>query len=428
MSTITDITERYDPGFRSETVRYAWYGLLAVLLLVGGWATWRRLTVGMASTNLSSVTPWGAWVAFYIYFVGLSAGAFLVSTLANVFEVEGFERIDRDALFAAVVSMVVALLFVWVDLGRMDRMYYPFVWRQPTSALSWEVHAYVAYVAVLVTELYFSMRLDLARVAARARGWRATLCRLLTLGRTSTSAASGRTDRRWLKRTGLVGIPLAIFMVHGGTGVLFAVAKARPYWNSGLFPIIFVVSAVVSGTALVTVLYVVRTKLIAGDAVDRDLLDRLGQLLAAFVVTDAALTAIEALIAINSLHPHELETWLVVLFGEMSWSFWWFMVGFGWVFPLVVLSKRSWRRSPFPAASAGLFVVVGIVAVRFNIVVPPQILPVMEGLPHGSYVPSTVEWLTSLGIVAVGLLLYSPGAEVLPLKPLESTPHGGDDT
>jgi len=76
----------------------------------------------------------GAWVAFYIYFVGLSAGAFLVST-ANVFEIEGMHRIDRDALFAAIISMVVALLFVWIDLGRMDRMYFPFIWRQLTSAL-----------------------------------------------------------------------------------------------------------------------------------------------------------------------------------------------------------------------------------------------------------------------------------------------------
>ncbi|SFR56397.1 prokaryotic molybdopterin-containing oxidoreductase family, membrane subunit [Halogeometricum rufum] len=434
----------YDSGFRNGRFRVAWYALLAVLLAVGGWATWRRISLGMASTNLTSVAPWGAWVAFYIYFVGLSAGAFLVSTLANVFEVEGLEKIDRDALFAAIVSMVVALLFVWTDLGRMDRMYHPFIWRQLTSALSWEVHAYVAYIGVLVTELYFSMRVDLARVAAHAEGWRARLCGLLTLGRRDTSAASAETDERWLKRAGLVGIPLAIFMVHGGTGVLFAVAKARPYWNSGLFPVIFVVSAVVSGTALVAALYVLRSKLLTGETLDRDLMDRLGQLLAAFVLADAAFTTIDALIALNSLHPHEVETWLVVLFGEMSWSFWVFMVGLGWVLPLVVLSNRSWRRSAVPLTLAGLSVVVGIVAVRFNIVVPPQILPVMEGLPHGEYFPSAVEWLTSAGMIAVGLLLYSLGAEVLPLRPLDArdeshadrpsaatdggvSDHGGDD-
>ncbi|WP_411966013.1 NrfD/PsrC family molybdoenzyme membrane anchor subunit [Haloferax sp. YSMS24] len=409
----------YDPGFIDGRLRVVWYGFLAVLLAVGGYAMWLRIDGGMASTNLTSVTPWGAWVAFYIYFVGLSAGAFLVSTLANVFEMDGMHRIDRDALFAAIISMAVALLFVWTDLGRMDRMYFPFFWRQLTSALSWEVHAYVAYIAVLVTELYLSMRIDLARVAEQDDGWRGRLCGLLTLGRRSTDEDAHATDRKWLKRVGTLGIPLAIFLVHGGTGVLFAVAKARPYWNSGLFPIIFVISAVVSGTALVAMLYVLRTRLFDGESVDPGILDRLGSLLAAFILTDVALTAIDALIALVSLHPHEVETWHIVLFGEMSWSFWWFMVGFGWLFPLVVLSNRSWRRSPWPIAAAGLSVVVGIVAVRFNIVVPPQILPVMDGLPHGSYFPTVTEWLTSAGMVAVGLLLYTLGAEFLPLTPLE---------
>ncbi|MEA5386946.1 NrfD/PsrC family molybdoenzyme membrane anchor subunit [Haloarculaceae archaeon H-GB2-1] len=336
----------FDPGFIDDRLRAAWYAALGALLLIGGYATWLRISGGMQSTNLTSTTPWGAWVAFYIYFVGLSAGAFLVSTLANVFGVAGLHRIDRDALFAAIVSMVVALLFVWTDLGRMDRMYHPFLWRQITSALAWEVHAYVAYILVLTTELYFSMRYDLARVAEHGSGLRARLSGLLTLGRRQTTDASRQTDRTWLKRAGIVGIPLAIFMVHGGTGVLFAVSKARPYWNSGLFPVIFIVSAVLSGTALVILLYVLRTRLFDGDAVDPDLLDRLAKLLATFVVVDVALTAIEALVSIVSFHPHVVETWHVIAFGEMSWSFWWFMVGLGWVFPLVMLSKRSWRRTP----------------------------------------------------------------------------------
>src|SRR6056297_2600572 len=346
MATESSSRFEFDPGFNDSRLRVAWYALLAVLLLVGAYAMWLRIKQGMQSTNLTSITPWGAWVAFYIYFVGLSAGAFLVSTLANVFEMAGMHRVDRDALFAAIISMAVALLFVWIDLGRMDRMYYPFIWRQLTSALSWEVHAYVAYIGILVTELYFSMRIDLARVAERTSGLKETFYTALTLGRADTSEASQAFDRRWLKRAGIIGIPLAIFMVHGGTGVLFAVSKARPYWNSGLFPIIFVVSAVLSGTALVIVLYVLRTRLFDGEAVDPDLLDRLAQLLIGFIIIDAALTAIETFIAIASLHPHEIETWQVIMFGPMSWSFWWFMVGFSWVFPMVLLSKRSWRRTP----------------------------------------------------------------------------------
>ncbi|MFC7044707.1 NrfD/PsrC family molybdoenzyme membrane anchor subunit [Halobacteriaceae archaeon GCM10025711] len=408
-------------GFNSGQLRTIWYVLLAGLLLVGAYAMWLRVEGGLASSNLTSVTPWGAWVAFYIYFVGLSAGAFLVSTLANVFNMKGMHKIDRDALLAAIISMVVAMLFVWTDLGRMDRMYHPFLWRQLTSPLSWEVHAYVAYIAVLMTELYFSMRLDLARLAGETGGWRGTLYRALTLGRTDTSDESRATDRKWLTRFGILGIPLAIFFVHGGTGVLFAVSKARPYWNSGLFPVIFIISAVVSGTALVMMVYVLRTKLFTKERLDLDLLDRLATLLAAFILTDVALTAIDALIALNSLHPLELETWLLIFTGEMAWSFWGVMVGLGWVLPLVLVAKRSFRRTPWLMVVAGLSVVVGIVGVRFNIVVPPLVVPVYEQLPMGAYFPTFVEWATSLGMIAVGALLFTIGAELLPLTPL-----GGD--
>jgi len=47
----------------------------------------------------------------------------------------------------------------------------------------------------------------------------------------------------------------------------------------------------------------------------------------------------------------------------------------------------------------------------------------MEGLPHGSYFPSAVEWATSAGMIAVGLLLYTIGAELLPLTPLDGGDH-----
>ncbi|MEF8771202.1 NrfD/PsrC family molybdoenzyme membrane anchor subunit [Halodesulfurarchaeum sp.] len=413
----------FNPGFEDNRIRIVWYGILAITLLVGAYATYQRIVGGMGTTNLTSITPWGAWVAFYIYFIGLSAGAFLVSTLANVFEMEGMENIDRDALFAAIIAMIVAMLFVWIDLGRMERMYFPFIWRQLTSALAWEVHAYVAYIGVLTAELYFSMRADLVRVAEHGSGLRARVSGLLTLGRTDLSDATVSADKKWLKRIGILGIPLAIFFVHGGTGILFAGVKARAYWNSGLFPVIFVISALLSGTALVMAVYVLRRKFFDAKPIDLDLLDRLGQLLLAFVLVDAAFTAIEALIGVMSLEGAHLAAWMTIALGKMAWSFWIVMVGLGWVLPLVLTSRRSWRRRPMFMVIAGLSVVIGVVGVRFNIVVPPLVNPVMEGLPAGDYLPTLTEWATSLGIVAVGLLIYTLGAETLPLTPLTEDEH-----
>ncbi len=270
-----------------------------------------------------------------------------------------------------------------------------------------------------------------------ALGTGLTLAALLAVGFLAydptyeSPARSARGFRAWRTRLGgdalLVKSVLDVRRSSGGLfklvfsgGVLFAVSKARPYWNSGLFPIIFVISAVLSGTALVMAVYVLRRKFFDGQPVDLDLLDRLGQLLIAFVLTDAAFTAIESLIALTSLEHVEVGTWLLIATGEMSWSFWLVMVGLGWVLPAVLTSRRAWRRTPWLMVVAGLSVVVGIVGVRFNIVVPPLIMPVMEGLPAGDYLPTLVEWGTSVGIIGLGLAIYTLGAELLPLTPLDT--------
>ncbi|SFC69562.1 prokaryotic molybdopterin-containing oxidoreductase family, membrane subunit [Halobiforma haloterrestris] len=413
MSTNTHETTAAIGGRR---LRFAWYVLLVALLAIGGYGGYLRLAEGLRATNLSSTVPWGAWVAFYIYFVGLSAGAFLVSTLSNVFEVDGMHEIEREALFVAIVSMIVALTFVLVDLGRMDRLWHPFAWRQPLSVLSWEVHAYALYIIVLSGELYFSMRRDLVARSEADDGLRGRIAGLLTLGRTETSEESLETDRTWLKRLGMVGIPLAIVFVHGGTGNLFAVAAARSYWFSALFPVIFITSAVVSGMALIALLYVLRARL-GSRALDTDLLERMAALFVGFVVLDASLKVLEAFVGIYSLHPGHVESWLTIMTGEMWWSFWVVMVGLGWIAPLVLLHRRDWRRRPALVAAAGASVVLGVIGTRFNIVVPAQIEPALYGLPTGYYVPSTPEWLLSLGIVALGVLIYTIGTELLPLVP-----------
>ncbi|RKD89048.1 NrfD/PsrC family molybdoenzyme membrane anchor subunit [Halopiger aswanensis] len=397
-------------------LRIAWYALLVVLLGIGAYGGYLRVTEGLRSTNLTSTVPWGAWVAFYIYFVGLSAGAFLVSTLSNVFDVEGMHEIEREALFVAIVSMIVALTFVMVDLGRMGRLWHPFAWRQPLSVLSWEVHAYVLYVGVLMGELYFSMRRDLVARSEEDDGLRGRIAGLLTLGRTDTSDEALEADRTWLKRLGIVGIPLAIVFVHGGTGNLFAVAAARSYWFSALFPVIFITSAVVSGMALIALLYVLRAWL-GGRTLETPLLERMAALLAGFIVLDASLKVLEAFVGLYSLHPGHVESWLTIMTGEMWWSFWLVMVGMGWVAPVVLLSRRDWRRRPAFVAAAGASVVLGVIGTRFNIVVPAQIEPTLYGLPTGYYVPSMPEWILSAGIVAFGVLVYTIGTELLPLVP-----------
>ena len=94
----------------------AYWTLLGVVAVVGLAAIAVRVLQGMSVTNLTSLIPWGLWVAFYIYFIGLSAGSFLISTMIYVFGIRRFEPIGRMALFSAFIALSAGLVFILLDL------------------------------------------------------------------------------------------------------------------------------------------------------------------------------------------------------------------------------------------------------------------------------------------------------------------------
>lgn len=389
----------------SKHLRAGWYVLLAALLIAGGAAIFHRTVNGLATTNLTSITPWGAWIAFYIYFVGLSAGAFLLSSLIYVFGMTRFERLGRMALLTALVAMIVALSFVLLDLGRMERAFSALVYFNWLSPLAWEMRFYLIYILLLAAELWFAMRVDLVRRADRSR-----LARWLSFGSKSLDTAR---DHRMLRILGTIGVPIAIFGVHGGTGTIFAIVKARGMWFSALTPIVFIVSALVSGTALLALLYILRQKALKRP-VDGGMVADLGRLLGAFLLVDLGLLFYEYLVPLLSMAPHDTGVMHLMMEGPYAWTFWILQLGIGMVAPAIILMTRLRESVPLTAVAA-LMVVVGIVGVRFNIVVPPLITPALEGLPAGQYFPNAVEWWSSAGIIAMGLLLFSLAADLLPV-------------
>ena len=104
-------------------IKRAYWPALILLAVLGLAAIAYRLHAGLKVTAMTSDVSWGLWVALFIYFVGLSAGAFLLSSLVYVLRVQRLARIGRLALFTAAVTLVMALVCILFDLGHMDRSY-----------------------------------------------------------------------------------------------------------------------------------------------------------------------------------------------------------------------------------------------------------------------------------------------------------------
>jgi molybdopterin-containing oxidoreductase family membrane subunit len=395
-----------------------------VLFTVGlvGW--FDRFAYGHLHANYGNIVTWGLWVAVYIYFIGLSAGSFLISSLVYVFNVKRFEQIGRLAVFTAVVTLLLALLSIWADLGHMFRAWHVIVYANFKSPMAWMIWLYSSYFVLLVIELWFLLRADLV-VGASAPGWRGRVYRLLSLGSQDLTEVALARDRRVVRRLATIGVPVAI-MFHGGVGALFGVVAARPHWHSGMFPILFLLSALVSGGALLTVITAIFQD---GWRRNRDTVLALGRLVLGVLLLDVLFQFSEFLVAFYGGIPSHIQGLKLVIGGPFWWVFWVWQLAVGTVVPVLLLTLRT-QQDPRWVSLAGFLIAAGFLGVRLNIVIPGLAVEEVRGLSQAiasarmttNYFPSVTEWLLVLGLVGLGLLLFGFGELLLP-KESQETSH-----
>ena len=372
----------------ASRVRLLW-ALWILAAIIGGLGFIGRLVHGDQAADFSSYIPWGLWVAAYIYFSGLSAGAFLLAAATYVFRIRGLEPVGRLALLIAAVTLPMGLLMIGFDLGHLERAYLVIFRPQFHSMMAWMVWLYTAYLVLVVAMLWLSLR-------------------SVEPGRNPEAAAN---DRARLRVLGIIGFPLVIGFA-GGVGALFGTLAAREYWHSPLFPIFFLVGALTSGTALVT--SVVCWLWPSRDTVWDNLMALLGRIILVLIVIEFVLEWAELSIPAWYQIGSAYELIKYVLFGPYWYVFWVVHLLLGVVVPVLLLAKP---RSPVHTGVAAALVAVTFFAVRLNLVIPGLITPELRGLeqaysdPIGnrltfSYLPTWFEWQVLLGAIAFGVALW----------------------
>src|SRR5476649_1846135 len=207
-----------------------------------------------------TVLPWGVLIVIYPYITGLVAGAFIVSSLYHTFGMEQFKPVARLALLSALSFLCFAPVALLSHLGHPERAFEAIWTPHWTSAFA--AFGYVAgfYAILLVLEIWFAFRVDIVAMAHTSKGAMGRIYGLLTLGSTDVSERALAYDRQWTQILAGIGIAAAAGL-HGYVGFVFGSLKSREWWSSDLMPIIFLFSAIISGVALLIVLYVASCKL-----------------------------------------------------------------------------------------------------------------------------------------------------------------------
>ncbi len=319
---------------------------------------------------------WSILIVLYPYITGLVAGAFILASLERVFKVEDVRPTYRLALLTALAFLLVAPLPLQLHLGHPERAFEMFLTPHTTSAMAMFGFVYLWYLmAVLVLEIWLDYRRDIVLMARGNTGWARRLYRAMALWSDNISERSLEIDDRVGRFITIVGIPSA-FLLHGYVGFIFGSVKANPWWSTPLMPVVFLFSAMVSGIALVMLVYMVASRM-RRTPLDMRCLDTIARyLLYAFIIdfslemldlvhriyeADESFRSLDFMVHTKLYIPHIL---VQIVFGTML--------------PIVLLGMvqivslgEEMRKGLY--AAAGLLTLVGIFAMRWNVVIGGQL-------------------------------------------------------
>jgi Ni/Fe-hydrogenase subunit HybB-like protein len=352
---------------------------------------------------------WSFLIVVYPYITGLVAGAFIMASLVRVFRVQALEPVYRFSLLTAFAFLLCAPLPLLLHLGHPERNYEIMMTPHLTSPMACFGFVYAWYLmAVLLLELWFDFRRDLVGWSQTATGFRGNLYRALTLGVTDVSPAAVGLDMKLGRILSIIGIPSA-FLLHGYVGFIFGSIKANPLWGNVLMPIIFILSAVVSGIALCVFNYVNLTWA-RRKKVDMRCLDTMAMFLFYALVVDGAIEGLDWLH--RSYAAEEGFSVIAIMMREkLFYTMNLAQVTVGTLTPLLLLgslqlfgrrvSELNRRRMIY--GSSGM-VLIGVLAMRWNVVMGGQ----MFSKSLRGVMSYQLDFLGAEGFLLGGVILILP--------------------
>ncbi len=362
---------------------------------------------------------WSLLVVLYPYITGLVAGAFILASLEKVFRVKEVEPTYRLAMLTALAFLLVAPLPLLAHLGHPERSFAIFLTPHLRSAMAMFGFVYAWYLmVVLLLEIWFEYRADLVRWSDQGSGALKWIRWILTLGSRDLSPSSVAFDKKAVHVITLVGIPSA-FLLHGYVGFIFGSVKANPWWSSVLMPIVFLFSAIVSGIALVLILYYFST-LIRRKKPDMACLDKLASFLFYMLIIDLSL---ETLDFIHRLYESEESIGILssLIVNKLRVSLTIVQILLGTLTPLVLLAIARFSQLPAELKRVGYFIAallvqVGIFSTRWNVVIGGQLFSKsLRGLTEYKMELGGIEGLfTAIGLFILPFLILVVLIKLLP--------------
>jgi Ni/Fe-hydrogenase subunit HybB-like protein len=319
---------------------------------------------------------WSILIVLYPYLTGLVAGAFILASLERVFNVHVVKPTYRLALLTALAFLLIAPLPLQMHLGHPERSFQMYLTPSPSSAMAMFGFVYLWYLlGVLVIEIWLDYRRDIVLMWKGSSGFKRRFYALLALGSDNISPRALAIDDKVGRIVTIIGIPSA-FLLHGYVGFIFGSIKANPWWSTPLMPIVFLFSAMVSGIALVLLLYrfLVWVK---KRPLNMPCIDTIARYLLYAFIVDASLELLDLIHRIyeadESFKALDFMVKTRLFFSQIV-----LQIVLGTLVPISLLAATqlvtlSARARVWMYSSAATLALIGIFAMRWNVVIGGQL-------------------------------------------------------
>ncbi len=349
---------------KNDKISNIWLILTLLISLFGVYGVFNVLINGHDVYGVTRTVPWGILISTYVFFVVSSTGLCLISSMGHVFGIEKYEVIGKRAVILAILTLLCGFGVIAMELGHPFRMaIYNIISPNFESAIWWMGTLYGVYLVFIIIEFYFLMK----------------------------------HNHKGAFYAGLGGF-IAGISAHSNLGAVFGLLEARPFWHGPYLPIYFILSALISGTALIIIIFNIsygRPSNLPEKA--KNALTGLSKLFGLFLGIIIFFDIWKIITSVYGAPPEKYESVMALLTGQLSFNFWFFEVMLGMLIPFFIIlftKGRNLTASLIAAISA----VIGIFYMRYDLVIAGQLFPMREPAP-GAHVQSALQ---------NGMVTYSP--------------------
>ncbi|RLB44211.1 MAG: menaquinol oxidoreductase [Deltaproteobacteria bacterium] len=358
-----------------------WGWLIFLLILMGiGFVLWLyQFKVGLKITGMSRDVSWGFYIAQFTYLVGVAASGVMVVLPYYLHDYKAFGRMTVLGEFMAIAAVLMCLLFIMVDLGRLPRLVNVIMYPHPKSILFWDMIVLNGYLLLNILV-----------------GWNAL-----------AAERKGIHYRTWVKVLAYISIPWA-FSIHTVTAFLYAGLPGRHFWLTAIMAPRFLASAFCSGPAILLLICFIIRKLTKFDP-GKEQMRTLGSIIAYAFILNIFFFLMELFTSFYSQIPAHMDS-LIYLFrgldgyGRLApWM--WTFVFFSIVALILLIVPYTRRKEDTLVVAAACVVIATWIDKGLGLIIGGFVPNPFERVFE--YWPTVPEVLISVGVWATGFFVLT---------------------